>query len=76
MYSYLQKNKHINNAFFNAQSGISSFEKSDLAGSALRIMDDGTSGMVFKITKNNINYEILFIKTFEGWVISYIDKLN
>ncbi len=32
--------------------------------------------MVFKIIKNKKKYEIVFIKSFDGWVISYIDKLD
>jgi hypothetical protein len=76
VFGYLQKNKSVNNAFFNARDGIMSFEKSNLKESALRLMDNGLKGMVFKITKDKVNYEIFFIKTFEGWVISYINKLK
>lgn len=73
--NFILKNKAVNNILFNSKTGLISIDKSDVKSTSMRIMDSGLTGMVYKIEKGNNKFEIVFIKTFEGWVVLYLDKL-
>ncbi len=74
IFDVLINNKDVNDIFFNKKYGISEIKESDIAGSAMRVQTDPNMvGYVYKIKKNDREYDLVFIKSFEGWVLRYID---
>jgi hypothetical protein len=73
----LINNKEINNIFFNPSYGIITIQDKDIVESALRVQTEPNFvGYVFKIKKNNIEYELLFFKNYDGWVLKYINQFK
>jgi hypothetical protein len=63
---------------FDGKFGIANLEKNDIKEGALRVFSNGEkfpTGYVFKVEKNSVIYEIVFVQSFEGWVIWEINYL-
>ncbi len=72
IFNSLMNDKIFNDTFFNKSYGISSITNKNDITSAMRL-EDKSAGFVYKINKNNVKYELFFIKSFDGWVLKYID---
>lgn len=73
----LSNSKEIKDIFFNTEYGIISIIDKDIFESAMRVQTNPKSvGYVFKIKKNKMEYELYFQKSYEGWVLKYINQLK
>jgi hypothetical protein len=71
----LNRSKEINSIFFNSDYGIITITDKDIAEASMRVQTNPDSaGYVFKIKKNKMRYELYFEKSYEGWVLKYINQ--
>ena len=58
---------------------IANLEKKDIKDGALRVFSNGEkfpSARVFTVEKNSVKYEVVFVESYEGWVIWEINYLE
>ena len=78
VYEMLSGNTFYNELFFNAPFSISKLESKDIKKKVMRPFTDSeySKGYVFLIEKNKIQYELVFVKSFEGWVLWEVNFLE